>query len=122
MGWFYSATPQMKLVIPEHEQNRHPAPRHPAPHRQSSQYQAARKAARTSLQVINEFRSKMRVAEEMITKLTFSLREIQGLRKRQRPKLTSASANNTSNTKQSANPSALIIQVNSDRFVSKAKP
>ncbi len=104
MGWFYSTTQQMKLVTPAQDQDRLPAPR-----RQLSRFQAARKAARTSLQVVSEFRSKMRMAEELIAKLAFSLREIQGSRKR--PKLNSLPASQ----------SAKIIQVDSDRFNSHAK-
>lgn len=38
-------------------------------------------------QIVQEFRSKLKVAEDLISKLAFSLREIQGMRRR--PKATS---------------------------------
>lgn len=37
----------------------------------------AAKAARADVQILQEFRAKMRQAEELISKLTFNLREIQ---------------------------------------------
>lgn len=82
MGWFYSATQPLQLIVPQHDNRCLPVPMggRRAP---SGRVSSARLAARTSLQVVAEFRNKMKMAEELISKLAFSLREIQGLRRRQ---------------------------------------
>lgn len=80
MGWFYSATQQLQLVVPQHDQQHLPVP--VTGRRNTSRAPAARLAARTSHQIVTEFRAKMKAAEDLISKLAFSLREIQGLRRR----------------------------------------
>jgi hypothetical protein len=70
-----------------------PSPQHderllPALQRTAGGTLASLRAAASSQQIVQEFRWKMRVAEELITKLAFSLREIQGLRERPRKKLS----------------------------------
>ena len=74
------------LTLPVHDQNRLPVPR-----RASARLLTSSRAAhafRTMLernrdnQVVTEFRTKMRVAEDLISKLAFSLKEIQGARRR----------------------------------------
>jgi len=99
----------MKLVTPEHDQNRLPVLLL-QPNWQSGRFQGAHRAARTSLQVVTEFRSKMRMAEDLIAKLEFSLREIQGTRKR--PKHLH---------KPVIKPPALVIQIDTERFTSQTK-
>ena len=44
------------------------------------------------MQVVQEFRSKLRSAEDLISKLAFSLREIQGVRRKKKDKAAKAPA------------------------------
>jgi hypothetical protein len=46
-----------------------------------------------NLQVVNEFRSKLRMAEEMMAKFSYSLREIQGMPKRGTSRKTGSKIN-----------------------------
>src|SRR4051794_33017886 len=76
----------MLLPLPVHDQNHLPVPRR-STGRLLTSSRAARAfrsvlESRRNTQVVNEFRSKMRVAEDLISKLAFSLKEIQGARRR----------------------------------------
>ena len=48
------------------------------------------------VEIVTEFRSKMRAAEEMISKLAFSLKEIQGMRKMAPPENSRTNLQNAS--------------------------
>ena len=64
------------LPSPRHDQSHLPVPFARARRLRSSLDKCK------DVQIVSEFRSKLRTAEEMISKLAFSLKEIQGMRRK----------------------------------------
>lgn len=71
------------LSFPHHDRSLLPVPRRMTrKHSLSESLFRSLQDTKRDLQVVNEFRQKLRVAEDLISKLAFSLREIQGARKK----------------------------------------
>lgn len=65
------------LPIPIHDHRHLPAPHSP---RLPREQKAPARPHRQDVQIVQEFRAKLRLTEELISKLAFNLREIHGLR------------------------------------------
>jgi hypothetical protein len=78
-SWAKTHSKIFLLPLPVHNQNRLPVP-----------YRGGKMLLKATkdTQIVQEFRSKLRRAEELISKLAFNLREIQGLRRKNRVKST----------------------------------
>lgn len=78
------------LTLPRHDRSLLPVPRRSRLLTPRTAARAFRSVLETrkNVQIMNEFRSKMRLAEDLISKLAFSLNEIQHARRRPKKKET----------------------------------
>lgn len=95
MNAIFPTKKMLLLSLPNHDGSLLPVPRAHSGGRLLAAGRAAWTAAlssalerRRNIQVVAEFRSKMKTAEDLISKLAFSLREIQTAPRRRRKKKT----------------------------------
>jgi hypothetical protein len=91
-SWAKSHSKSFLLPLPVHDQNLLPVPYRGGGMLLSESVGRRLRSmmnARKNTQIVQEFRSKLRQAEELVSKLAFNLREIQGLRQKSRNKSTS---------------------------------
>ena len=82
-SWTHSNSRTLLLALPKHDQSLLPAPRRlarPLAPARALRFIRSVVDRGQDMQVVNEFRNKLRLAEDLISKLAYSLREIQGTR------------------------------------------